>query len=79
MIREKLVCWICLLAMMVGTSLFAQRNITEITVDVTGLGNVTERYVSTNIRLKPGDVYLEGRTNEAVSYTHLTLPTISVV
>lgn len=66
MIREKLVCWICLLAMMVGTSLFAQRNITEITVDVTGLGNVTERYVSTNIRLKPGDVYLEGRTNEDV-------------
>ena len=66
MIREKLVCWICLLAMMTGTSLFAQRNITEIIVDVTGLGNVTERYVQTNIRLKPGDVYLEGRTNEDV-------------
>ena len=66
MIREKLVCWICLLAMMAGPSLFAQRNITEITVDVTGLGNVTERYVHTNIRLKPGDVYLEGRTNEDV-------------
>ena len=66
MIREKLVYWICLLAMMAGTSLFAQRNITEITVDVTGLGNVTERYVQTNIRLKPGDVYLEGRTNEDV-------------
>ena len=66
MIREKLVCWICLLAMMVSTSLFAQRNITELTVDVTGLGNVTERYVYTNIRLKTGDVYLEGRTNEDV-------------
>tara|TARA_Y100000766_G_scaffold283119_1_gene297979 strand:- start:758 stop:3517 length:2760 start_codon:yes stop_codon:yes gene_type:complete len=66
MIREKVVYWICLLAMMTGTSLFAQRNITEIIVDVTGLGNVTERYVQTNIRLKPGDVYLEGRTNEDV-------------
>ena len=66
MIREKLVRWISLLAIVAGTSLFAQRNITEITVDVTGIGNVTERYVHTNIRLKPGDVYLEGRTNEDV-------------
>ena len=51
MIREKLVCWICLLAMTAGTSLFAQRNITEITVDVTGLGNVTERYVLSLIHI----------------------------
>ena len=41
MIREKLVRWISLLAIVAGTSLFAQRNITEITVDVTGIGNVT--------------------------------------
>lgn len=67
MIREKLVRWVCVLAVMAGVSLFAQqRSITEIAVDVTGVGNVTEQYVHANIRLKAGDLYLEGRTNEDV-------------
>ena len=62
MIREKL-CWISLLAMwraFVVRSAQHHRN----HCGCHRLGNVTERYVQTNIRLKSLAMCLEGRTNE---------------
>ncbi|SVD80099.1 uncharacterized protein METZ01_LOCUS432953, partial [marine metagenome] len=49
-----------------GVNLYAQRAIVEITVDVSGVGDIAENYVRNNIRIKKGDLYFTGRVNEDV-------------
>ena len=66
MFNQQLVRWVFLLSLFVGMHLYGQRGITAITVNVSGTGNVTEKYVQNNIRTKKGDQYIPSRVNEDV-------------
>ena len=66
MFNQQLVRWVFLLSLFVGTHLYGQRGVAEITVNVYGTGNVTEKYIQNNIRTKKGDQYIPSRVNEDV-------------
>ena len=66
MISDKKVCWVLLLYLLLGLHLYGQRTIAEIRIDLSGLGNVNEKYVGNNMRTKKGDEYHPSRVNEDV-------------
>ncbi len=66
MFNQQLVRWVFLLSLFVGTHLYGQRDVSEITVNVSGTGSVTEKYIQNNIRTKKGDQYIPSRVNEDV-------------
>ena len=66
MISDKKVYWVLLLYLLFGLHLYAQRTITEIGIDISGLGAVNEKYVRNNMRTKKGDEYYPSRVNEDV-------------
>ena len=60
MINRHIFSLFFLFSLTAGTHLFAQKDksITEIKVEVSGLGNVSEGYIFNNIRIKKGDDYV---------------------
>ena len=60
MINRNIINWIFLFSLTASAHLFAQKgkSITDIKVEISGLGNVTEKYVYNNIRIKKGDDYI---------------------
>ena len=66
MIREKKIYGILVLFLLLGLNLYGQKAITEIGIDISGLGNVNEKYVRNNMRTKKGDEYYPSRINEDV-------------
>ena len=66
MISDNKVYWVLLLYLLLGLHLYAQRTITEIGIDISGLGDVNEKYVRNNMRTKKGDEYYPSRVNEDV-------------
>ena len=60
MINRNIINWIFLFSLTASAHLFAQKgkSITDIRIEMSGLGNVTEKYVYNNIRIKKGDDYI---------------------
>ena len=66
MIRKKKICGVLVFFLLLGFNLYGQRAITEIGIDISGLGNINEKYVRNNMRIKKGDEYNPSRINEDI-------------